>query len=552
MANCCGSRGCKCTVTAGPGVTVAGNGSPSAPYVISAGAATPTVLQAQDTPTVDATVSGTGSAGDPYVVSAAVILDPAPPGGGSNLAHAGPDGLYVECADVRQCISAGDGAEYNPATGVVSARLSTDADNATTFGTDGGIYTPPAAAADPTAVQAADTPTVDVTVSGTGSAGDPYEVSAAVILDPAPPGGGSNLAHAGPDGLYVECSDVRSCLTAGDGIAYDPGTGEIAARPSTDAGNALAFGTDGGLYAPTSGGGTPSVVEGGNTPTATTTVTGTGAAADPYVVTTDVVLDPTPPQGGANLIGQGAEGLFIECADVRSCLSAGDGITYDPANGEIAAQPTVVQAGTGTTVTGTGTTADPYEVSATPPETACGLTGDGSAGAPLAAAVAAWPYACDVDTAAGGVYCDSTGQLRAEPRGQIAFQQNQQTLDFANVTVPTPEDTEVATHSIDIVNPDACRPAFVLLEAEADADFNLPAGAGAALGMSTDEMSYLRNSGTTTILDTHIQGTKVINAGTIPPGGTLTYTLPITMGRGSGGATYNRVQSFVRAFVFVL
>ncbi|MDH6489670.1 hypothetical protein [Streptomyces sp. SAI-127] len=276
MAKCCGSAGCKCAVTAGPGVTVDGNGSPTNPYIVSADSGTPTPVTAADTPTVDTTVSGTGAAGDPYVVSAAVILDPTPPGGGSNLAKAGPDGVYVECADVRGCISAGDGASYDPATGVVEARVSTDAGNTTTLGADGGLYTPAAS----TALGAVDTPTVDVTVSGTGSAADPYEVSAAVILDPAPPGGGANLAKAGPDGVYVECADVRQCFTAGDGAAYDPATGEISARVSTDAGNTVAFGTDGGLYA-AGGGGAPSVVTAGDTTTANNTVTGTGAARRP-------------------------------------------------------------------------------------------------------------------------------------------------------------------------------------------------------------------------------------------------------------------------------
>ncbi|GAA2621351.1 hypothetical protein [Streptomyces vastus] len=123
MANCCGAARCTCRVTAGPGITVEGNGSAGAPYVISGGGGT-TALQAADTPTVDATVTGTGAAGDPYEVSAAVILDPAPPGGGTNLLEAGPDGLYVECADVRTCFSAGDGATYDQTTGEISARLS--------------------------------------------------------------------------------------------------------------------------------------------------------------------------------------------------------------------------------------------------------------------------------------------------------------------------------------------------------------------------------------------------------------------------------------------
>ncbi|MDI9829673.1 hypothetical protein [Streptomyces sp. KAU_LT] len=457
---------------------------------------------------MDTTVTGTGDPGDPYEVSATVILDPAPPGGGSNLVHAGPDGLYTECADVRGCLSAGDGITYDSGTGVIAAE-----------------------AAEPTALQAADTPTVDTTVTGTGSAGDPYEVSATVILDPAPPGGGSNLVHAGPDGLYTECADVRGCLSAGAGITYDSGTGEIAATGGTGEATAL---------------------QAADTPTVDTTVTGDGSPGDPYEVSATVILDPTPPGGGSNLVHAGPDGLYTECADVRGCLSAGDGITYDTGTGVIAAEGTVVEAGTGVTVTGSGTTADPYEVSTVPLETGCGLTGDGSSTSPLAAVVAAWPYACDVDANAGGVYCDSAGQLRSEPRGSITFQQDQQVLDFADVAVPAPQDTEVATHTITVNNPDPCRPAFVIMEGEADADFVLPAGAGAALGIATDETWYLRNTGTTAMNDTHAQATKVVNGGTIAPGGSLNFVLSIRMGRGSGGATYNRVQSFLRAFIIVL
>lgn len=163
MAACCGVPRCSCRVIAGPGVTVDGNGSAATPYVISAGS-TPTSIQARDTPTVDTTVSGTGVGGDPYIVSADVILDPAPPGGGANLLEAGPDGLYVECADVRTCFTGGDGIVYDPATGEISAQLSTDAGNTVSFGTDGGLFVPP------------DTPLeVGCGLQGDGSTGAPIE-----------------------------------------------------------------------------------------------------------------------------------------------------------------------------------------------------------------------------------------------------------------------------------------------------------------------------------------------------------------------------------------
>lgn len=225
MPACCGAPRCTCRVIAGPGVTVDGNGSASTPYVISTGSAT-TALEATDTPTVDLTLTGDGSAGAPYTVSAAVILDPAPPGGGTNLVQAGPDGLFLECEQVRGCVSAGDGVDYDPDTGVISAT------------------------GEPTALGVTDSTTVDLTLTGAGTAADPFEVTGAVILDPTPPGGGDQLIQSGPDGLFLECEQVRGCFSAGDGAGYDEATGVITARPSTDAGNALSYGTDGGLLVP--------------------------------------------------------------------------------------------------------------------------------------------------------------------------------------------------------------------------------------------------------------------------------------------------------------
>ncbi|MET9462421.1 hypothetical protein ABZY05_46740 [Streptomyces canus] len=385
MAKCCGVQPCSCRVVAGTGTTVTGNGSAANPYTVSADGAGTTALAVTDTPTVDLTLAGTGAAGDPYAVAADVILDPTPPQGGTNLIGSGPEGLFVECADVRTCFTAGDGIDYDQTTGEIAADISGDAGNQTTIGTDGGIYTAAAA----TALEASDTQTVDVTVTGTGTAADPFQVAAGVILDPTPPQGGTNLIGSGPEGLFVECADVRTCFTAGDGIDYDQSTGEIAAKVSTDAGNVVTFGTDGGLYAPTSGGG-GTVVQAGDTPTANNTVTGTGSPGDPYIVSTDVILDPAPPGGGSNLLQESPDGLFVECADVRGCFTAGDGIAYDQATGEIAADisgdagnqttigtdggiytpatPTAVEAvdtpTVDVTVTGTGAAGDPYQVAA--------------------------------------------------------------------------------------------------------------------------------------------------------------------------------------------
>ncbi|MET8609820.1 hypothetical protein [Streptomyces misionensis] len=101
-----------------------------------------------DTETIDFDLTGTGTAGDPYEITGSVKLDPAPPGGGSNLLQEGPDGLFIECADVRGCFSATGPATYDPATGTFGAKISADAGNQTTIGADGGIYTPAPAPAE--------------------------------------------------------------------------------------------------------------------------------------------------------------------------------------------------------------------------------------------------------------------------------------------------------------------------------------------------------------------------------------------------------------------
>jgi hypothetical protein len=244
------------------------------------------------------------------------------------------------------------------------------------------------------------------------------------------------------------------------------------------------------------GGSTPTVIQAGDTPTVDTNVTGSGTAADPVVVSANVRLDATPPGGGANLIQSGPDGLSVELV------------------------------------------------------TDCGLTGDGSSGAPLAAAVGTWAYPCDVDANAGQVYCDSTGQLRSEPRPVTDYQQ--QVIDDAYpATVVPATETVIETRDFTITNPDPCRPAYVVLEMELDVDFDIPPGGGAMAAIADDDIFFMRNTGSSLMEKVHAQGTKVFNR-TIPPGGTLNVPFSVRMGRGDGGATYDRIQTAQRCFIFVL
>lgn len=449
----CGGSRCTCQVVAGPGTTVTGNGSAAAPYVVSAG---------------------------PAVVS---------------------------CEDVRPCLSAGPGATYDPETGVIGAEptLVEAGDNVSVTGTGaaGDPYVVSAEGADPTVVQAGDR----VTVTGTGTAGDPYVVAA-----DAP-----------------SCDDVRPCLSAGPGVEYDPDTGVISSPPTVvQAGtNVTVTGTGTGVdpyivSAAGGGGGVDTFVTAGDR----TTVTGAGTLEDPYVVSADPAA----------------------CEDVRPCLEAGDGIDYDPDTGTITARPSE-DAGN---ALGFGTDGGLLVPAAEPLETGCGLTGEGTTDAPLALNTAAWPYDCPPEESGTVVVCDADGVLRGEPRGRVSFVSYTETRNYADLPVPsglTPTDVDVP-FTTEVTNPDPCLPAIVLVEREADVDFNLPVGAGAGYAHDTDEMVYLENRGTALINDTHVQTTKLYqHTLALAPGATATINFPVRLSRGSGGATYNRIQVFIRALL---
>ncbi|MFJ5037928.1 hypothetical protein [Streptomyces parvulus] len=289
------------------------------------------------------TVTGTGSSGNPFVISVDT----------------------VDCSQVRPCISAGNGAEYNQASGVVSARPSTDAGNLVEFGGDGGLL------------------------------------------------------------VTTDCATVRGCLSEGNGIDYDPVTGVIAARPSTDPGNTISFGGDGGLYSAGGGGGGDTLVTAGDTTSVNNTVSGTGAIGDPYIVSSAVILDPTPPAGGTNLIQSGPDGLYVECDQVRDCITAGDGAAFDQGAGVVEAR---LSTDAGNILKFGGDTGLMAEI-----ETGCGLQGAGTAASPLAAfpigGSRAWATDWNCNSAANSTLrCDpSTGALWTPPEhssAAVTVQQN--------------------------------------------------------------------------------------------------------------------------------
>lgn len=339
---------------------------------------------------------------------------------------------------------------------------------------------------------ASDTSTVDHTLTGAGTLSDPYVLTSNVKVSPSAVG---NLITILGDGLAVTCESVQDCVgqALDDGLEYDDANNQIRAKLSTDVGNSIAFGTDGGLYS-TGGGGGGGLTFVSTTDTNCIDLSGNGTALQP--LTAAPVVSPV----AGNLLSCAAGGL-------RALLTVG----------------------------------------------ACGLTGNGSAASPLAARVGAWPFPCSVDTFAGNVYCDSSGTLRSEPRGRTMFNQNSQNTSYANLAVPAGFDVLIESRTLLIENPDTCRSSFVLVSMELDVDFILPANAGAAAGLYTDEMQFHSNRGGTTETDYHVQVMKVVyQTPDLPPGGSNNFGVDISMGRGAGGATYNRIQTFIRAFQWIL
>lgn len=173
---------------------------------------------------------------------------------------------------------------------------------------------------------------------------------------------------------------------------------------------------------------------------------------------------------------------------------------------------------------------------ATTVSTGCGLTGDGSASAPVRARTGTWGFPCDLDANAGRVFCDSTGVLRSEPRGRTFFQQQSTTDNNPNTPVPAVYPTQIADHSLTFTNPDNCRDMFVICETELDIDFDLPPGSGAAWGIVGDEQGRLSNTGSSTQFDVRAQLPTCADAASRPSSRRSETRLPTGRRKAPGAA----------------
>ncbi|MET9818350.1 hypothetical protein [Streptomyces sp. NPDC006355] len=256
------------------------------------------------------------------------------------------------------------------------------------------------------------------------------------------------------------------------------------------------------------------------------TVSGTGSAANPYKISSEV-----------------------PCDTVRACFTAGPGIDLDQATGVIAADLST-EPGNNLSIGPDGGLLVPTAGGQV--VTGCGLTGNGSASAPIEAATGTWPYPCDPDTEGGVIVCGSDGVLRGEPRGAASFSQFFEERTYPDIEVPTGSVAVVDTYNATVVNPSNCRPALVLAEQELDIWLVLPGGAGAATGYDGDEMAYHFNAGTTWRTGVHTAATKFLGRGVLAPGASASVGFGAAVGRGSGGAYYYRINYVLRVLLLSL
>jgi frataxin-like iron-binding protein CyaY len=293
-------------------------------------------------------------------------------------------------------------------------RLTLEIENATSENVD--LSSLVGGDADGSETRIADSPTV--TVTGTGTAADPYQLASA----------------GGADGSETIIDNSATVSVAGSGTTADPyiltssgGTGgadgseTILSSTSTVIVSGTGTLADPYLLESTGGAdGSETVID----DSATVTVEGSGTTADPYILTS------TGGTGGGN----GSETIINSTATV---LVSGTGTTTDPylleSTGGADGSETIIDDSATVTVEGSGTTADPYV-----------LTSAGGADDQTALEVAFSPAgnteSTDVQTAIEELQTDIDGISGniANPNDELinTFELNGTSLEITEATVP--------------------------------------------------------------------------------------------------------------------
>ena len=268
---------------------------------------------------IDITVNGTGTDCNPIIVSGDLRIDPT-----CDLVHCGPNGLCVEPTKLDivngSCIKldlTGNGSNLHPYQLTASPIINPTGSGLLSCGPNGLNVAP-------TFILAKDTNTVDHLLVGSGTSYDPYELSSRVKLDPRI----SNLIHESSSGLYVECSEIAGCISlnvadtntldlveSGTGTLSNPWSifGNVKIDPS---GTNILTATPNGLLVNGAAIADNLLLQVADTSTVNHTLTGTGATATPWLITSSVKVDSTP----GNLIEITSGGLRVDCPSVASCI----------------------------------------------------------------------------------------------------------------------------------------------------------------------------------------------------------------------------------------
>lgn len=375
-------------------------------------------------------------------------------------------------------------------------------DGVTTTVTGAGTAGSPfVVSASQTPITVTDTSTIDLTLLGN-------DISGIVKVDPA----AGNLIVVTANGLRLDCAAIATCITA-------QGITTVLDTTSIDS-----------------------------------TITGAGTVANPYVISSALILAPT------SLGSITATGLEITCAQVRTCFSNGPGIA--PIVGGVIEASLSTDAGN-TVVFGTD---DGLYVPAsnTTVVTGCGLVGDGSLANPLTVGTGGpvWPFACD-ETAGANVYCNiATGFLHVDPEkfhghDTIVTSAGTGQLNAFGAPVGGAVTNVGSSNSVTIINPSSCRDLTVVLRVGVQhADFH-----SFTTGISRVELFANYSVSGSIVVPTSAlghqlweangiaeydtQGATSVRTHTIPPSGSATFTLQASMTLDSynGNTTLSNYQT---------
>lgn len=185
-----------------------------------------------------------------------------------------------------------------------------------------------------------------------------------------------------------------------------------------------------------------------------TTVTGSGTPANPWIVSS-----------------------VVNCADVRTCLSAQNSATYNPTTGVIGvclstdAGNTITRGADGCLFVPSGNNSV---------VTGCGITGTGLPASPLRANTVTPPVGCP-ESEFTDVYCRADGTLAGQPERVHATMEGSAFVGSNTINNLAPADGSfhtIATTTGTIVNPSACYSMRVQLRAGISHAQYVPRGPG--------------------------------------------------------------------------